>query len=173
MAEHYYIDGYNVLHKSSLLRPLVSEDFEAAREALIDKVANFCVSTGKRATIVFDGLGRHQPEKSLDNRGVSKLEVFYSPATLSADAVIERRIYREQQKLEAVVVSNDRGLRDLCRGMGALTMEADHFLASVREVRRESAERYESKPRTTMDGHLEDRLNGDALARLMALKEKL
>jgi predicted RNA-binding protein with PIN domain len=173
MSQHYYIDGYNVMHKSSLLRPLAMEDFEAAREALVDKVAQFCVATGRRATIVFDGRNRHQPEKSLDTHGVSQLEVLYSPATLSADAVIERRVYRESNKLEVVVISNDRGLRDLCRNMGALTMEADHFLSSVHEVRREATERYEAPARSAMTEHLEDRLDGDTLARLKALKEKL
>lgn len=173
MSTHYYIDGYNVLHHSSLLRPLAQEDFEAAREALIDKVAQFCVATGKKVTLVFDGRGKHQPERVSHHRGMQNLELLYSPTTLSADAVIERRIYKETAKLETVVVSNDRGLRDLCRNMGAMTMDADNFLEATRETKREATERYETPRGETMTAHLEERLSGDALARLKALKEKL
>ncbi len=54
MPSTYYIDGYNVIHHSSMLRPLADQDFEAAREAFIEKVGRFCVATGNEAKIIFD-----------------------------------------------------------------------------------------------------------------------
>lgn len=173
MAELYYIDGYNVIHKSSLLRPIARADFEAARAALADKVAVFCTGTGKRAVIVFDGRGRYREEAAPSPPGVSGLQVLYAPSELSADAVIERHVYQAQDRLNIVVVSNDRGLRDQCRHMGALTMEADHFIKSVRDVRRENEEAINRAPRDNKGAHIEDRISGDALEKLRQLRDRL
>src|SRR5690606_31706248 len=124
----YYIDGYNVMHQSSSLRPIARQDLERAREALVDKVAQFCIATAQEAIIVFDGRSQHQAELVDHYRGVSGLQVLYAPGHKRADAEIERRVYLERDRIKTVVVSNVRGLRDLCRGMGALVMEADSFL---------------------------------------------
>ncbi len=168
----YYIDGYNVLHKSRLLRPLAMQDFESAREGLIDKVATLCMATGRHATIVFDGQGRHLPEVMAHYRGVPHLKVLYSPSMHTADTIIERIVYKLPNRLEAVVVSNDRGLRDACRFMGALVMEADHFLETVRESRRDISQSLAHRRRSSPN-HLEKRLDADALGYLQRLKKKL
>ncbi|HPA41713.1 MAG TPA: NYN domain-containing protein, partial [Candidatus Hydrogenedentes bacterium] len=55
MAEHYLVDGYNVLHTSSVLRPLALRDFEAARESLVEKLVRFCSAANRAVTVVFDG----------------------------------------------------------------------------------------------------------------------
>ncbi|HPO11847.1 MAG TPA: NYN domain-containing protein [Candidatus Hydrogenedentes bacterium] len=173
MPNLYYIDGYNVLHSSSLLRPLAIKDFEAARDALVDKVAAFCVATGKQAVIVFDGRGKHQPERAPTAPHVKGLEILYSPHHLSADAVIERMIYKTHNRLDTVVVSSDQGMRDLCRNMGALTMAADNFLQEVRETRNDTARTLSSLDKKADPPRIEDRLDDSTMARLSALKEKL
>jgi len=169
---HYYIDGYNVLHKSATLRPLMMQDFESAREALIDKVAHFCTATGKEATIVFDGQARHRPEIAPHQRGVRGLHVLYSPHSISADTVIERAVYKAPHRIDLVVVSNDHGLRDLCRNMGALVMQADNFLATVRESRSDIRAAL-ARTRPISPPVLEDHLDADTVARLKALRDKL
>lgn len=171
MPETYYIDGYNVLHKSSMLRPLAVKDFETARDALIEKVAMFCVGSGKRAIIVFDGRGQHQPQSAPPPLGAAGLEILYSPAKTSADAVIERMVYKSNHRLELVVVSNDRGLRDVCRGMGALVMEADNFLATVHETKQHVTGVMQKTLKDPTPDRLEDRLDPDTVARLHALKK--
>jgi predicted RNA-binding protein with PIN domain len=175
MSNLYYIDGYNVVHHSSLLRPLAFEDFESARETLIDKVAQFCVISGKRATIVFDGRGKHHyhPEAVEHFREAPGLEVLYSPTSLSADAVIERLVYRAPNRLEVVVVSNDRGLRDLCRNLGALTMEADYFLSTMQESKQQSSASLQDTRRQDNAPRIEDNLDPETRARLEALKKRL
>ncbi len=173
MPTLYYIDGYNVLYSSSLLRPLAIKDFEVARDALIEKVAAFCVATGKQAVIVFDGRGKHQTERAATAPHVKGLEILYSPHHLSADAVIERLIYKTHNRLETVVVSSDHGMRDLCRNMGALTMEADNFLQEVRETKNDTARTLSALDKKTDPPRMEDRLDEGTMARLSALKEKL
>lgn len=172
MSELHLVDGYNVLHKCGWLKSLLRQDLETAREALIDKVAHYCVQTGARVTIVFDGRGQKVPETVEHNRSVSSLQVLYSPAKLTADAVIERMVYETPQKMDVIVVTNDRGVRDLCRGMGALVMDAQNFLNSIRDCSRDTSETLQ-RTRQPSPHHLQDRLDADSMARLERLRKKL
>lgn len=172
MPQHYYIDGYNVVHKSNILKPLINQDLEAAREALIEKVAQFCTATGHQATIVFDGRSRHQPNATPDPKTVPGLNIIFSPSNLTADAVIERNVYKAQDRLNLVVVSNDQGVRDLCRGLGALVMEPDYFLQSARESRQGVTETLKRTQKEKPD-FLESLLDQDTLNHLKNLKDKL
>jgi len=173
MAEHYFIDAYNVIHKSSTLLPVAAENLERAREMLLDKVVCFCMSGNKRVTVVFDGR-QGEPSQSIEavNGHVAGMRIVFSPVNTSADTVIERLIYQEHNRMQCVVVSNDGGLRSLCRGMGALTMEADSFLASVRQFQQGALESLNKKkdPRATL---LEDRLTPESMGALQALRERL
>lgn len=172
MATTFYIDGYNVIHRSKTLRPLAERDFEGAREALIDRVAEICTALGRNAIVVFDGRGRHQPEKAHHGRHVPGLEVLYAPASTTADAVIERCVYQASNKLDLVVVSGDRGLRDLCRNMGALVMDADNFLATSKEIDKD-VRTLAARTRQAAPAFLEESLDARSLDALQALKDKL
>ena len=74
--------------------------------------------------------------------------------------------------MDVVVVTNDRGVRDLCRGMGALVMDAGNFLNSIQESRQDTSEALQ-RTRQVKPHHLEDRLDEDALALLEKLRKKL
>lgn len=172
MASIYYIDGYNILHRSRSLREAARADLENAREALIDRVAQFCVATGHVANLVFDGQRSHRAEKVAHHRNVAGLHVVYTPSDLTADSYIERHVYNHKDRLQVAVVSNDRSLRDLCRNLGALTMDADNFLETVTESRHDMSAVMERSNRMKIE-HLEDRLDGDSLRKLMELRKKL
>ncbi|MFP4502276.1 MAG: NYN domain-containing protein [Candidatus Hydrogenedentota bacterium] len=171
---HYYIDGYNVLYTSDLLRSLARTDFEVAREALIDKVAVFSGTTDNRVSVVFDGLGKTRGEVAAHGRGVDRLEVIYTHGELSADAFIEREVYQAGSRRSVVVVSSDRGIRNLCQGLGAMVMDGNNFLQSVRAARAEIDRNLEQrrKQHTTL-GRMEDCLGTDTRDRLKALRDKL
>ena len=172
MPPIYYIDGYNVIHHSSLLKPLAAQDFESARDALVEKVARFCVATGGQAKIVFDGRGRQdQPRTSLP--GVPGLEVIYSPGHRSADTLIERIVYTTEDRRSIIVVSADRGIRTLCRGLNAMVMEPDNFLATVRETEADTRASLEQAQRPDALLRIEGRLDQDALERLLKLRQTL
>lgn len=172
MSEIHLVDGYNVIHQSQKLLHLIRQDMETAREAFIDKVAHFCVQTGKHVVVVFDGRGPQIVQKVAHNRSVPSLEVLYSPGHLTADAVIERMVYQSPRKMDVVVVTSDRGVRDLCRGMGALVMDAPNFLSSLDETRTAIRETV-TNTRKPAPSHLEERLDSASLERLAALRKKL
>jgi len=171
MTSLYYIDGYNVVHHCRRLKALAKSDFEAARETLIDRVARFCTDAGKAAKIIFDGRGR-RPDLVSPFLSGPRLEVIYSPARQTADALIEREVYEAGDRSSIVVVTSDRGIRDLCAGLGAITMHPDHFLRAIEESlqqARDSLHRTQHKPgrATRMEDHLDaaTRENLDALRR--------
>ncbi len=172
MPSIYYIDGYNVIHHSSLLQPLAKQSFETAREALIEKVARFCAATGAPAKIVFDGRGR-RTEPSPPSQSTPGLEVLYSPGHKTADALIERIVYTAADRRSIIVVSGDRGIRTLCRSLGALVMEPDNFLSTIRESDRETRATLENLQRADALHRMEHRLSEDQIQRLRNIKKKL
>jgi len=172
MPSIYYIDGYNVIHHSSLLRPLAEQDFEAAREALIEKVGRFCAVTGCQAKVVFDGRGR-RTEPITPTQNFPGLEVLYSPGHQSADTIIERIVYLSSDRRSVIVVSADRGIRDLCRGLSALVMAPDNFLATIREADADTRTALERTRRPDSLLRVEQRLDDSTLARLVEIRRKL
>lgn len=172
MAEIHLVDGYNVIYQSRKLQQLMQQDMETAREAFIDKVAHYCIQTGANVVVVFDGRGQQVINKVAHNRNVPNLEVLYSPGHLTADAVIERMVYQKDRKMEAIVVTSDRGVRDLCRGMGALVMDAPNFLRCIEETRTSIRETVQNT-RKPAPSHLEERLDAGSLAKLAELRKKL
>lgn len=172
MSEILLVDAYNVLHQSRKLQQLLRQDLETAREGLIDKVAHYCVQTGKRVVLVFDGRGAGGAQKVEHYRAVPSLEVIYSPKHLTADAVIERKVYQMPRKMDAIVVTSDRGVRDLCRGMGALVMDGQNFLKSIEESRVDAGETVRNTQRPAPI-NVEDRLDSKSLDLLKELRKKL
>ena len=168
----FYIDGYNVIHHSSRLRSLAMHDFEVARDELVVKVSRFCGVSGQHATIVFDGRGR-QAEPSMPDRAAPGFQVIYSPTHYSADTVIERLVYSAANRRNIIVVSADRGLRELCRGLGALVMDSSNFLATVNESLEDGRERLSRHYVSGGLARIEDGLDEKTLDSLDELKSKL
>lgn len=172
MAEHYFIDGYNVLHRSTRLRRRANEDLESARDVLIDLVAQYCASTGTRATIVFDGQGPRE-EHVEHAHGVDGLDIIYAAASKSADAIIERAIYRYPARRSAIAVSGDRGITDLCIGLGALAMTPDAFLTTIADETTRIRSKVERDRPDTRMARMEDSLDDAARKRLEELRRRL
>jgi len=171
MSSIYLIDGYNLLHHTPKLRNLVRTDFEAARDALAAMVTIWCSASGHQAKIIFDGRGplHESSTPPLSGKGV---EIIYGPGHLTADTVIERMVYNTGQRQSYVVVTGDRGIRDLCQHMGAFVMTPAHFLTGLNETQTTMRETIEHKSSGNIKS-LEDRLDSGTLAQLQELKDKL
>ncbi|HQH67997.1 MAG TPA: NYN domain-containing protein [Candidatus Hydrogenedentes bacterium] len=173
MANLFYIDGYHVIHHCRRLKALARADFEAARETLIDRVARYCSDAGQAARIIFDGCGR-RPDLISPFLSTPRLEVIYSPAHQTADALIEREVYEAGNRSAIVVVTSDRGIRDLCGGLGALTMHPDHFLKTIEESlqqARTSLQAAQHRPQRAT--RMEDHLDEETRASLENLRQRL
>lgn len=172
MGLTYYIDGYNVIHHCGRLKQLAQHNFETARDELMERVARFCSATEHAAKIVFDGADRNQAPPAL-GAIAPRLEVAYSSRHKTADALIERWVYMAESRRDIVVVTADRGIRQLCQGLGALVMSPDHFLAEVREVLSNAQTELHLAHRLHKRYTLEDRLDEKTLLRLAKIKKGL
>lgn len=168
----YYIDGYNVIHQSSSIRPLLDVNFEVARDTFIDKIARFCAATGEPAKIIFDGRGRRAEPVPVPYKAPG-LEIVYSPGHLTADALIERSVYQSTDRRHIVVVTGDSGIRELCQHLGALVMSPGNFLNAVREATAGTRSSLEQTRLVHRALRVEDRLSEENLKHLKALKDKL
>lgn len=172
MPLSYYIDGYNVIHHAPDLRERAQGDFESARDLLIERVARFCAASQSEARIVFDGRGR-RADPVQPFRAPPGLEVIYSPNRQSADALIERMVYQTTERREIVVVSADRGIRELCQGLGTLVMTPHNFLETVQETLERDQAGLEYLRRHHRRYTVEDWLDPDSREQLDALKRRL
>jgi predicted RNA-binding protein with PIN domain len=171
MSRTYYIDGYNVIHHSTLLRPIAMENFERAREALVEKVSRFCAATGSEAKIVFDGRGRSKD--SAVPKNMPGIEIIYSPGHITADALIERVVYNAPDRRALIIVSADRGIRNICGNLNALIMQPDNFLNAVHESEGETRATLEHMRKPDTQKRVEERLDEKSLDMLQKLREKL
>lgn len=169
MTTTYFIDGYNVLHKLREAGPPPAEDLEQARDDLVDLVATFCSATGDVATIFFDGTGR-APE-SVAHRAAQPA-IVYSAKKISADALIEKAVYEAKHRERIVVVTADRGIRDLCTGMGALAMTPENFFSLAEDARTRLSRTIRAR-RSNASPSLEDQLDDAEKEHMRRLRERL
>ena len=158
VSETYYIDGYNLLHYVPRWKELAECDLEEARRALVIEVGKWCAATDHTAKIIFDGTGA-RTEVSEQAGQVWGVEVLYTSRHTSADAIIERGVYDAPQRESIVVVSADRGILDLCRGMGAMSMRPEYFLRTMSDTIGETMARILNARSTKKLGTVEDLLD--------------
>ncbi|MBI3075447.1 MAG: NYN domain-containing protein [Deltaproteobacteria bacterium] len=126
MAVHLIVDGYNVIRQSPVLAPLDRRDLEAGRAALLTRLVAYRRAKHHPVTVVFDGRSGTRGEARARWGGV---DVIFSSAGESADAVIERLARREGGR--AVVVTSDRALREACRRSRAEVIPSGEFEARL------------------------------------------
>jgi predicted RNA-binding protein with PIN domain len=121
------VDGYNLIHRSPVLRPGADRTLREAREKLLNLLA-WAVGSGEAGfLVVFDGAemsgaeGRH-----------GRVEVRYSRPPRKADDVIRELVEERMKQVERVtVVTADLEVARHARAMGADVSLSDLFLASV------------------------------------------
>jgi len=123
--EWLIIDGYNLLHQVEELAKLLRTNIQGARHRLVRMVEETAHNMARQTTIVFDGR-----EAGSDAALSSKyLEVFFSPANLSADTIIERLVCKFETPGKILVVTSDHAEHDTVSSAGAHTMSSEEFMA--------------------------------------------
>jgi uncharacterized protein len=101
--DYLIVDGHSVIFAWPELHKLHQRRTSLAREALAKKLRDYQDWTGVRAVVVFDGKGLKINEES--NPG--EIQIFYSRAGQSADAVIERLVSKYASRFRVTVATND------------------------------------------------------------------
>ncbi|HOV32619.1 MAG TPA: NYN domain-containing protein [Candidatus Hydrogenedens sp.] len=138
MHEHYYIDGYNLLHTLLKNKKSRHADLEEERNQLIHLLQEFSSITGSKMTIVFDGKSNKHISYPLKKHLSTshQIQVLFSPEGSDADTLIEYYVYRETHKENTFVVSHDRTLVQVCIGMGISVMRPERFLKYYNEIKK-------------------------------------
>ena len=123
MPLHIIIDGYNLIHQSTLISISDQLDFQQIREVLIDRLSDYKKIRKHKITVVFDGL--NAPGFSRRREVTKGIEVKFSRRGETADTVIKRMAAREKQK--ALIVSSDREITDFAASQGAATIASAAF----------------------------------------------
>ena len=133
--EYLLIDGYNIIFAWEDLTALAKSSLEAARDALVDRVAGYRAMKKINIILVFDAY------KVKGNRGeveeINGVTVVYTKEAETADAYIER-VTHELSKNHRVRVATSDSLEQLIiLGNGALRISAREFLAEIEQTENE------------------------------------
>ncbi len=104
-------------------RILNTRDLQEERAVLIDTLAAYKQQRAHAVTVVFDGT--RAPFDLARQETVKGIEVVFSPAGKTADAVIKKMAAREKEK--ALIVSSDREIADFAEARGATVISSELF----------------------------------------------
>lgn len=128
------VDGYNIIGDWPELKLLKQQDLSAARDRLIEKMAEYQGFTGIKVIIVFDaqfvkGIGRKYRNY--------KVEVVYTRQDETADERIEKlAIELNNIKTQIYVATSDYTEQWVIFGQGALRKSARELLNEMNEIER-------------------------------------
>lgn len=135
MEEFLIIDGYNIINSWPLLIELKNDNLELARDKLIEMLQNYQGIQDINIIIVFDAHLSDAKMRTVFNQG--RVQIFYTKAGETADALIERMISEIPSRSKITVVTNDWNEQRIILGKGALRMtsrELMHRLTDAEEI---------------------------------------
>jgi len=148
MSRHTFIDGYNVLHSAHRWEDLSREAQRLAFLRYLEE-GRQTGSPNNTLVVVFDGYAA-----SLQGISLNQVQLIFSGG-LDADTVIRDRVAELPHPREAMVVTNDRGLRAAVRSLGAQVMSCEQFLER-RKKRNVSHHRAGKPPLPSADAITQD-----------------
>jgi predicted RNA-binding protein with PIN domain len=125
------VDGYSVIFAWPELRALQERRTSLAREALIKKLRDYQDWTGVRVVVVFDGKGPETSEFSEPG----EVQIFYSRAGQTADAIIERLASKYASQFRILVATNDYLEQETASACGAECITAEALRGLLEEAR--------------------------------------
>ncbi|RFU68648.1 NYN domain-containing protein [Peribacillus saganii] len=126
------VDGYNIIGAWPELRTLKDHDLSAARDRLIERMAEYQAFTGYRVIIVFDAHFVPGVEKKYKNY---KVEIIFTRENESADERIEKlAIDLNNIKTQIHVATSDFTEQWVIFGQGALRKSARELLNEMEHV---------------------------------------
>lgn len=136
------VDGYNIIGAWPELTHLKNKDLSAARDRLVEKMAEYQAYTGHRVIIVFDAHFVQGIAKKYNN---FKVEVIFTKENETADERIEKMaISLSNRRTQIHVATSDFTEQWAIFGQGALRKSARELLTEMEEIEK----RIEKKVKT-------------------------
>jgi len=129
-ARYLIVDGHSAIFGWPELQRLHSRRTSLARDALVKELRDYQDFTGVRVVVVFDGKGSSATEQSEPH----SVQVFYSRAGQTADAIIERLASKYAKKFDLTVATADLLERETAIAFGAECISIANLRAVINEA---------------------------------------
>lgn len=168
IEELLFVDGYNILGAWPETPRLQGVGLDAAREVLIERIADHCGYLGHPVILVFDAHLTRDPEHS---EQFGELEVVFTAPGCTADQYIERRVALLRGKAKVRVASSDALVQGTIMTYGGLRVSAREFLEEMEHCRKDNLKRQHSAQ--PIKAHLlDERLDPELRCRLERLRHQ-
>ena len=127
------VDGHSVIFSWPELRKLHARRMILARDELIKILTEYQDASGVRAVVVFDGKG----EKSNEDTAPGGIQIFYSAAGQTADAIIERLVAKYGSQHEITVATSDFMVQQTATTFGGLVVSTEGLRDWLEDARRD------------------------------------
>jgi uncharacterized protein len=128
------VDGYNIIGAWPELRALKEHDLPAARDRLVERMAEYQAYSGFRVIVVFDAYYVQGTEKKYKNH---QIEVIFTKENETADERIEKMaISLSNRKTQVHVATSDFTEQWAIFGQGALRKSARELLIEMSSIER-------------------------------------
>ena len=127
------VDGHSVIFAWPELRKLHARRTALARHELVKILTDYQDASGVRVVAVFDGKGGTFNEDSTPGG----IQIFYSAAGQTADAIVERLVAKYAGQHEITVATSDHMEQQTVTSFGALVVSAEGLRAYLGEARQE------------------------------------
>jgi predicted RNA-binding protein with PIN domain len=126
------VDGYNIIGAWPELRALKDRDLPAARDRLVERMAEFQAYSGFHVIVVFDAHFVQGTEKRYKNH---KVDVIFTKENETADERIEKMaISLNNRKTQIHVATSDFTEQWAIFGQGALRISARELLLEMSKI---------------------------------------
>ncbi|MDQ2918647.1 MAG: NYN domain-containing protein [Verrucomicrobiota bacterium] len=119
--QYLIVDGHSVIFAWPELRQLHERRTSLAREALVRRLRDYQDWTGVQVVVVFDGKGTTPNESSEPG----EIQIFYSRAGQSADAIVERLASKYGERFKLLVATDDYLEQETATACGAECISAE------------------------------------------------
>ena len=118
--KYLIIDAYNVMNSISEFRGIMIDDFENARDKLIQKMIEFSHYSKENIVLVFDAYLVKSSIEKIENR--DGIKIIFTKYTQTADSYIEHLVVKLSDDIrnEIRVVTRDQAQQQLVMGKGAI-----------------------------------------------------
>ncbi len=115
-------DGYNLMHYFKLSSGMSEDNFDSARDLIINKLSSYGGYKGCRVIAVFDAYKKEDNYGHVDLNQV--ISVVYTRFNQTADSYIEKLVHDYGKDYEITVASSDQAVQNMILTNGGLRMSA-------------------------------------------------
>ncbi|MBI4733519.1 MAG: NYN domain-containing protein [Rubrobacteridae bacterium] len=167
MSRLLIVDGYNMIYAADRYLKWRESDFEMARVKLIEDLAMLKATKGYEVMLVFDAAKTTSSHRSHTN--ILGIDVMFTKAGETADAMIERIVYKSEHPDDIIVATSDYTQQKVIFKPGVLRMSSRELLSELSVQEKELDEH----PKKGGRFRLEERLDGavrNALERMIGVQ---